>query len=81
MFDPAPMKPIYTSGFKSSARPTLLYVVAAILVVHYVVGTLGEALFGWRYTHLTAYELTVIIAPVIYYFFQRTYEKKQGLSE
>ncbi len=75
---PAPASP--TGDFERKARPTLTYVVCAILVVHYVIGPLGQALWHWTYTHLTELELGIIVAPAVYYIFQRTYEKKQGLA-
>jgi len=62
------------------ARPFLVYVIGWILLVHYGLLPIAEALLHATYTHLTAVELGIIVAPVIYYFFQRTREKEKGIA-
>lgn len=67
-------------AFVRRARPAFAYVITVVVAIFYIVLPLGEALFGARYTHLSEAELATLIAPVVYYIFQRTYEKRLGIA-
>ncbi len=61
-------------------RPYLVFVIGFILLVHYGILSMAEAFLHVTYTHLTAVELGISVAPAMYYIFQRTFEKVKGLA-